>query len=315
MVKKRIFVTGGAGYIGTTLIPLLLSRGFEVTVYDSLFFNNGDKLIRFMSNPNFNFIKGDIRNEKLLKKSIVNHDVVIHLAALVGFPLCREIGEKETYSVNTIGTKNIIEHLSDDQYLLFGSTGSNYGEVIGICTEETPLNPLSIYGRSKTDAEISVMERPNSTAFRFATAFGLSPRLRLDLLINDLTYKAYKEKYVTIYESHFLRTFIHVSDIANAFIFAIDNHDIMKNNIYNIGSDKMNYSKREICEIINKEIPDAYFNYSGSGHDVDKRNYRVSYDKISSLGYNTSISIVEGVRELIKCVPLINIHSRYHNKF
>ncbi len=309
----KIFITGGAGYIGTTLIPKLLELNHSVTVYDSLMFNNGDKLLPFMPNPNFSFIKGDVRNEELLKQHIKGHDVVIHLAALVGFPICREYGEEESYSVNTVGTDIVIRNLTADQYLLYGSTGSNYGEVVGICTEETPLNPLSIYGRTKTEAESHVMQRANSTAFRFATAFGLSPRLRLDLLVNDLTNKAYREGYAVIYESHFLRTFIHVRDIANAFIFAINNMDRMRDNIYNVGSDKMNHSKKEICELIKKELPKTYFNYADVGEDADKRNYVVSYEKLNSLGFDTTITISEGIVELIKAMPLVKIYSSYHN--
>lgn len=312
---KKIFITGGAGYIGTTLIPILLEEDFKVTVYDSLMFDNGDKLLPYIPNKNFSFIKGDIRNEELLKESMVGHDVVIHLAALVGFPLCREAGEDEAYSVNTSGTEIVIRNMEKNQYLLFGSTGSNYGEVLGVCTEETPLNPLSIYGRTKTLAESKVMERPNSTAFRFATAFGSAPRLRLDLLVNDLTYKAYKEGYAVIYESHFLRTFIHVKDIARVFLFAIQNQDSMRNNVYNVGSDKMNYSKKEVCELIKKELPNTYFNYADVGEDVDKRNYKVSYDKIRKLGFDTNISVTDGIKEVIKSMPLIKIKSEYHNIF
>lgn len=312
---KKIFITGGAGYIGTTLIPTLLQEGFNVTVYDSLMFNNGDKLLPYISNKHFNFIKGDIRNEKLLRDSMVGYDVVIHLAALVGFPLCREAGEDESYSVNTNGTEIVIRNMSEDQYLLFGSTGSNYGEVVGVCVEETPLNPLSIYGRTKTEAEAKVMGRPNSTAFRFATAFGLSPRLRLDLLVNDLTYKAYKEGYAVIYESHFLRTFIHVKDITRVFLFAIQNQNNMRDNVYNVGSDKMNYSKREVCELIKKELPNTYFNYADVGTDVDKRNYKVSYDKIRKLGFDTIVDVTDGIKEVVKSMPLIKITSNYHNVF
>lgn len=309
----KVFITGGAGYIGTTLIPFLLGKNYSVTVYDSLMFNNGDKLIPYIGNDNFTFIEGDIRDKDKLSKHIKNHDVVIHLAALVGFPICREKGEEESYQVNVIGTKNVIESMDDNQYLLFGSTGSNYGEVIGVCTEETPLNPLSIYGRTKTEAEDLVLNRKNSTAFRFATAFGVSPRLRLDLLINDLTYKAIKEGYGVIYESHFLRTFIHVKDIARVFIFAIENSEKMKNNVYNVGSDNMNYSKKEICEIIKSEVPSVYFNYADIGEDADKRNYQVSYEKIKSLGYETSIDVITGVKEMVKVIPLLKLNNPYFN--
>ena len=306
MERKKIFITGGAGYIGTSLIPLLLEKNYEVTVYDSLIFNNGDKLIPYYGNENFKFIYGDIRDKNKLKESINGYDIVIHLAALVGFPICREKGESESYEINTVGTKNVIECLNETQYLLFGSTGSNYGEVDGICTEETELNPLSIYGRTKTLAEKLVMDRNNSTAFRFATAFGLSLRLRL-------AFKAIKEGYAVIYESHFLRTFIHVKDIARAFIFAIENQKEMKNNTYNVGSNKMNYSKKEICELIKKEIPTVYFNYADIGEDADKRNYVVSYDKIRKLGFDVTIDVESGINELAKCLPHIRLNNPYLN--
>jgi len=310
---KRIFITGGAGYIGTTLIPLLLEQGYHVTVYDSLMFTNGDKLLPYITNERFTFVEGDVRNVEKLSKHIKDHDVVIHLAALVGFPICRERGERESYDVNVIGTHNVIDLMTPEQYLLFGSTGSNYGEVLDICTEETPLNPLSIYGKTKTQAEQIVLERNNSTAFRFATAFGVSPRLRLDLLVNDLTYKSLTEGYAVIYESHFMRTFIHVKDIARVFLFAIDNQFDMKNNVYNVGSNNMNYSKKQVCELINSKIPNSYFNYADVGQDADKRNYVVSYEKINKLGFDTTISLETGVDELIKTIPLIKMSNPYFN--
>jgi nucleoside-diphosphate-sugar epimerase len=313
MKRKSIFITGGAGYIGTTLIPLLLAQEYEVTVYDSLMFNNGDKLLPYITNPNFTFIEGDVRDANKLAHHIKGHDIVIHLAALVGFPICREKGEQESHNVNVVGTQNVIDAITPDQYLLFGSTGSNYGEVLDICTEETPLNPLSVYGKTKTEAEQLVAKRDNSTAFRFATAFGVSPRLRLDLLINDLTYKSLTEGYAVIYESHFMRTFIHVKDIARVFLFAIDNHDQMKNNVYNVGSNSMNYSKRDVCELINKKISNSYFNYADVGEDADKRNYIVSYEKINKLGFDTTISLETGIDELIKTIPLIKMSNPYFN--
>jgi UDP-glucose 4-epimerase len=209
--------------------------------------------------------------------------------------------------------QNVINALSEDQYLLFGSTGSNYGEVLDVCTEETPLNPLSIYGRTKTDAEYLVLARDNSTAFRFATAFGVSPRLRLDLLVNDLTFKSLTEGYAVIYESHFMRTFIHVKDIARVFLFAIEHQDEMKDNVYNVGSNTMNYSKKEVCEMINFKVPNSYFNYADVGSDADKRNYIVSYEKLNKLGYTTTITLEEGIDELLKTIPLIKTSSPYFN--
>jgi len=310
---KKIFITGGAGYIGTTLIPLLLEKGHIVTVYDSLIFNNGDKLLPFMTNKNFDFIFGDIREEEKIKKHIGDYDIIIHLAALVGFPICREKGYDESYDINVVGTEIILKNLKSNQYLLYGSTGSNYGEVTDVCTEETPLNPLSIYGKTKTIGEQKVLERENSTAFRFATAFGVSSRLRLDLLVNDLTYKIMKEGYAVIYESHFMRTFIHVKDIAKVFLFAIENQNSMKNNVYNVGSNTMNFSKKEVCEIIQKYIPESYFNFADVGQDADKRNYVVSYEKINKLGFETSVSLEEGIEELIKAIPLVRLNNPYFN--
>jgi nucleoside-diphosphate-sugar epimerase len=312
-MKKSVFVTGGAGYIGTALVPLLLEEGYKVTVYDSLIFANGDKMLTFAGDPNFNFVKGDIRDRERLAAAATKHDVVIHLAAYVGYGICREKGEGESREVNIAATRQLASMLSKDQYLLFGSTGSNYGEVIGICTEETPLNPLSIYGRTKTDGERAVMDRPNSTAYRFATAFGVSPRVRLDLLVNDLTFRAMTQKFAVIYEAHFLRTFIHVRDIARSFLFAIRHQQEMAGQVYNVGSNSMNYSKKNVCEIINKHIPDALFHYADVGEDVDKRNYQVSYEKINKLGFETSISLDQGIEELIKCVDLLQVKSPYFN--
>jgi len=310
---KKIFITGGAGYVGTTLIPILLKRNYEVTVLDSLIFNNGDRLVPFMADKNFNFVKGDVRNTELMTELVKDKDVIIHLAAYVGFPLCRLKGEKESHDVNTGATETLVKILNEHQYLLFGSTGSNYGEVVGLCTEETPLNPLSIYGRTKTDAEKIVMSRKNSTAFRFATAFGISPRMRLDLLVNDLTYKAVTEGYAVIYESHFLRTFIHVRDLARSFVFAIDNQEKMKSNVYNVGSNMMNHTKREVCELINESIPEAFFHHADIKEDPDKRNYKVSYDKINSLGYEVEVDLKTGIEEIKKSIPLLENNLRYRN--
>jgi nucleoside-diphosphate-sugar epimerase len=310
---KKILVTGGAGYVGTTLVPMLLDRGHDVTVIDSLMFMNGDRMIPFMNNDRFRFIKGDVRNRELMQNLVDDKDVVIHLAAYVGFPICRLKGQDESYSLNTEATKMIVEIMKDNQYLLFGSTGSNYGEVIGLCTEDTPLNPLSIYGKTKTEAEQIVMSKSNATAFRFATAFGISPRMRLDLLVNDLTYKAITEGYAVIYESHFLRTFIHIRDLARSFIFAIDNQHRMAGEVYNVGSNKMNYTKREVCEMINEEIPEAFFHHASIKEDPDKRNYKVSYDKINSLGFEVEVDLKTGIREIKESVQLLEHSLRYRN--
>lgn len=307
----KILVTGGAGYIGTTLIPLLLERKYEVTVFDSLLFG-GIPLLPFFRHKNFHFIKGDIRDKRILEEHIKDKDVIIHLAALVGFPACRK-DPVITQAVNVDGSKNVANFVSKQQLVLFGSTGSNYGALVDeVCTEETPLNPLSEYGKTKTEAERYLMENSNCIAYRFATAYGISPRLRIDLLVNDFVYTAVKQKYLVVYESHFMRTFIHVEDIAKSFLFAIDNVDKMHGQVYNVGSEKLNYSKRDICEMIKKETS-AYIHYADVGEDADKRNYVVCYDKIKTLGYDVTNNIEDGIKELVKTVEVIEIHNPFSN--
>ena len=310
MVKKRILVTGGAGYIGTSLIPRLLEEGHEVTVFDNLMYG-GNQLLPFFRNVNFNFVKGDITIKNQLKDVVKDKDIIIHLAAIVGFPACQNNPELAT-SVNVGGTKNLIDVLKPEQIVLYGSTGSNYGKVTDICTEETPLNPLSLYGETKTEAERMLMKRGNVIAYRFATAFGVSTRLRLDLLVNDFANKCLRDGYLVVYEKNFMRTFIHVSDIAESFIFAIKNLDKMIDNVYNIGDDSMNYSKEEVCNMISSKT-NAFIHFEEIGEDADKRNYVVSYDKINKLGFNTKITMEEGVDEIIKALKVVDFTNPYVN--
>lgn len=307
----KILVTGGAGFIGSTLIPLLLKRKYIVTVVDNLMYG-GSSLLPNFNDSHFSFVKGDVRDTLLMKNLLKDKDIIIHLAAIVGFPACRQNPDLAK-AVNFTATKHIAKYLSKNQYIFFASTGSNYGALVDeICTEETPLNPLSIYGKTKTAAEQHLLEKTSCVAYRFATGFGLSPRLRLDLLINEFVYKAVKEKYLVVYESHFMRTFIHVQDIARSFLFAIDNLQKMRNQVYNVGSESMNFSKRKICDMISKETP-VYIHYADVGEDADKRNYVVSYNKISNLGYKTTISIHAGIRELVKAMSVVQISHPYSN--
>jgi nucleoside-diphosphate-sugar epimerase len=308
---RRILVTGGAGYIGSVLVPELLKSGYQVTVYDSLMFG-GNSLFTNFINPNFSFVEGDIRDTKKLEPIVQSHDVIIHLAAIVGYPACQK-NQVLAKEVNLESTKRLVDMLRPEQYILFGSTGSNYGAVKeGICTEETPLNPLSLYGETKTEAERYLIENSNSTAYRFATAFGLSPRLRLDLLINDFVNKAINQKYIVVYESHFMRTFIHVKDIARSFQFAIKNEKKMTGEIYNVGGNSMNYSKRDVCNLIQSKV-DYYLHLADIGMDADKRDYVVSYDKINSLGFETTISLEEGIDELVRGIKTIKYNDPYAN--
>lgn len=307
---ERILITGGAGYVGTALIPQLLAKKYKVVVYDNLLFG-GDYILPFFRDKNFSFIRGDIRDKDKLGEAVRDADVIVHLAAIVGFPACRKEPDLAK-AVNVDGTKNLIDVTSKKQLILYGSTGSNYGTVEDICTEETPLNPLSLYGQTKTMAERMLLENRNTIAWRFATAFGVAPRLRLDLLINDFTYKSVTQGYLVVYERHFMRTFIHVHDMGRVFLFGIDNEESMANNVFNVGNEKMNASKEQICEMISKKTG-AYIHYADIGEDADKRNYVVSYEKIKKLGFDTSITIEEGIDELVEALKAIQFRTPYTN--
>jgi len=306
----KVFITGGAGFIGTTLVPKLLDAGHQVTVFDCLL-HGGNPIIPFFRDQNFKFVRGDIRDFESLQEALEGHDLVIHLAALVGFPACR-MNPEIAKEVNVGGTLNIIKAISDDIPILYGSTGSNYGAVTNVCTEESPLTPLSLYGETKTEAERLLMERGNTVAYRFATAFGISPRMRLDLLVNDFANKCLRDGYLVVYEKHFMRTFIHVSDIAESFLFAIQNIDQMKNNVYNVGADSMNYSKEQVCNMI-ADKTGAFIHFEEIGSDADKRNYIVSYDKIKKLGFSTKIGMEQGIEEIVKVLKVIDFQDTYVN--
>ena len=310
MVKKKGLVPGGAGYVGTSLLPKLLQEGYEVTVFDNLM-QGGNQLLPFFRNKNFNFIKGDVTAKEELRQAVKGQDVIVHLAAIVGFPACKNNPELAV-NVNVKGTRNLIEVTEPSQQILYGSTGSNYGKVTEICTEETPLNPLSLYGTTKTDAERMLLKRGNVIAYRFATAFGVSPRLRLDLLVNDFTNKCLRDGYLVVYEKHFMRTFIHVSDMGRSFVFGIKNFEKIKDNVYNVGSSNMNYSKEEICQAI-AEKTNAHVHYAEIGEDADKRNYVVSYKKINDLGFETTIGIHEGIDEIIEALNVVDFRDPYVN--
>lgn len=308
---NHILITGGAGYVGTALVDLLLKNNKKVTVLDSLRFG-GEPIIPFFANPNFTFIKGDIRDKDTLKQALEGVDAVVHLAAIVGFPACRMYPEL-SQDINVNGTKNLVKLVKGKMLILFASTGSTYGKMIEkICTETTPLNPLSNYGRQKADAEKIIQTNEEFVIYRFATAFGVSPRMRLDLLPNDFTYRAVKEKSLIVYEKNFMRTFIHVRDMAKSFLFALENYENMKGEIYNVGDNSMNYSKEDICLMIRKKV-DYYLHFAEIEKDLDQRDYLVSYDKLSNLGFHASISMEDGINELIKAVEVIHAQNPYSN--
>jgi nucleoside-diphosphate-sugar epimerase len=307
----RILITGGAGYIGSVLTAFLLkNKKYHVTIFDNLMYG-GDHLISYIYNKNFEFIKGDIRSSSDLIAASKNKDIIIHLAAIVGYPACSG-NPKLANDVNTTGTKNILNNISKNQSIFYASTGSNYGSLDEICTENSKINPLTTYAKTKAKAEEMIIERNNYIAYRFATAFGISPRMRLDLLVNDFVYKMMSQSYLVVYEKKFMRTFIHIKDIARSFEYGIENFTNMKNQVYNVGNEKLNYSKEDVCNLIQSKLP-GYIYFAEIGEDKDKRNYIVSYKKISKTGFKLNYSIEEGIDELIRTIPIINLKSKFSN--
>ncbi len=307
----EILITGGAGYVGCILVDLLLKKGYKITVFDNLMFGV-ESILKHFINPNFNFIKGDIRHEEEIKQALEGKDLVIHLAAIVGYPACNK-DQRRAKEVNINGTENIVKNLLPNQKFIFASTGSNYGEIkTGKCTEQTPLNPQSLYAETKIKGEEITKKHDNCVIYRYATAFGLSSRPRLDLMPNDFVFQALKNKSLIVYEKDFKRSFIHVKDMADSFLFAIENFDKMKGETYNVGSDNMNATKEDVVNLIQKVIP-VYVHYGPLGKDLDKRNYEVDYEKLRSIGFKTTISLEEGINELVKGLDNIHIVNPYLN--
>jgi nucleoside-diphosphate-sugar epimerase len=311
-MKTKVLVTGGAGYIGSILVPHLLSLGYDVTVFDNLLFQQ-NTLLDCCNNPDFHFINGDVRNTGLLQAAMKDKDILVPLAALVGAPLCNK-DASSTIAINRDAVITMNRLRSKNQRILYPTTNSGYG--IGqegiYCTEETPLRPISLYGTTKSEAEEDLLQSENVITFRLATVFGCSPRMRLDLLVNDFTYRAFSQKYIVLFEAHFKRNYIHVRDVSNAFVFAIDNFDRMKNTMYNVGLSTANLSKMELCLEIRKQIPDFFITESEINKDPDQRNYIVSNDKIESFGYRPQYDIQSGVTELIKGFSIMN-PNKYSN--
>ncbi len=308
---NTILITGGAGYIGTALTQLLLQKGFHVRVLDSLR-SGGSGIIPFFANQNFEFMKGDVRNKNDVMNALSGRDAVIHLAAIVGFPACRRDPEL-SYDINVNGTKNLVNCMKGKIPLFFASTSSVYGKISDkICSEKTKINPLSEYGQQKSEAEKIVKKNKKFVMYRFATAFGVSPKMRLDLMPNDFVYRAVKEKSLIVYEKKFMRTFIHVRDMANSFLFALENYQKMKGEIYNVGDNVMNVSKEDVCLLIKKKV-NYYLHFAEIDKDVEQRDYQVSYNKLTKLGFHTSISMEEGIDELIKVSGVLEIYDPYRN--
>ena len=303
---KKILITGGAGYIGSKLVTTLLDSNFKVTVVDSLKFSS-KSLNHLFGDKNFKFIKGDVRNEKLMKNLIKNNEYIIPLAALVGAPLCKK-NKREAISVNLESIRSLMRFISNKNKIIFLTTNSGYG--IGkkdkFCDEKSPLNPISLYGKTKVEAEKIVMKNRNSIAFRLATVFGYSYRMRTDLLVNNFVFNAIKTKKLTLYEPHFRRNYIHINDVVDGIIFSIKNFNHLKSNIYNLGLSSANLTKYMLAKKIKKEIKSLKIKIVKNKKDPDQRDYYVSNAKIEGKGFKAKVRVEEGIKELAK----IFLHSK-----
>lgn len=305
MKKNNILITGGAGYLGSVMVPFLLQEGYNVTVIDNLMYRQAT-LLDCCRNENFTFVQGDCRDEHLLKKNLKKADIIIPLAALVGAPLC----DKDVIAATTINRDAILlldQLRSSEQHICIPTTNSGYGigEKGKYCTETSPLNPISLYGKTKIEAEQAVLSSGNAISFRLATVFGVSPRMRVDLLVNDFVYRAVHDKAVVLFEAHFKRNYIHICDVARVFIHGIENFNKMKNRPYNVGLSDANLSKYELCQRIQEHVPSFVFLESEIGEDPDKRDYIVSNARIESTGWKPVFSLDDGIVELIKAYTII----------
>ena len=291
------------------MVPALLNEGYNVTVFDVLLFNQ-PSLLDCCSDRNFEFIQGDICDYDLINGLLSEYDMIIPLAAIVGAPACRR-NPSLTRLVNYDAHMNIVNNLSANQKVLFPTTNSGYGigEKDSFCTEETPMRPISEYGRTKVEIEKAFLDRGNAITFRLATVFGMSPRMRMDLLVNDFVYRAVKDRALVLFEEHFRRNYIHVRDVAKAFLFGIENYEKMKGEPYNVGLSSANLTKRQLAEKIKEYVPELYIHSAEIGEDPDKRDYIVSNEKIESLGWTTDYSLDDGIQELIKGYNIIKPNS------
>ena len=308
----KILVTGGAGYLGSVMVPRLLAEGHEVVVLDNFMYNQ-TPLLDVCHNPKITIVRGDARDKKLVEKLMKDCGAIFPLACLTGAPLCA----KDPVGAQTIvvdAVKLIVDLSSKEQRIIFPTTNSGYGigEKGKFCTEETPLRPISIYGRLKCDAEKAVLDSGHGITLRLATAFGASPRMRLDLLVNDFVYRAVNDRFVILFEAHFKRNFIHTRDVAKAFIYGLNNFEKMKNEPYNVGLSDANLSKMELCEEIKKHVPDFYFVEAAVGEDPDKRDYIVSNEKIEKAGFKPDMSLGSGIAELVKAYQILK-RNQYAN--
>ena len=309
---SNILVTGGAGYIGSTLVPDLLSKKHKVTVVDNFMYDQ-TSLATSIRDRNLEIIFGDVRDESLMKKLVGKADIIIPLAAIVGAPAC----DKDPVTAQSINKDSILwlfKQVSKSQQVIMPTTNSAYGsgDKNNFCDENSPLNPLSLYARDKVVVEKSLLEHENSTSFRLATVFGISPRMRLDLLVNNFTLRAITDGFVIIFEGHFKRNYIHILDVVQAFNLAIEKKDQFKGEIFNVGLSQANISKIELCQEIKKIVPDFLFLEAPLGKDPDQRNYIVSNKKIEALGFSPAVTLQDGLSELVKGLKMFN-HKPFTN--
>jgi nucleoside-diphosphate-sugar epimerase len=308
----NILITGGAGYVGSMLIQKIFESDIEfdkLTVLDNLMYRQ-TSLTQFCYHDKFEFIQGDVRHREEFLPLVQKADVIIPLAAYVGFPACDRDVEAAT-KVNFEQIKFIIENTSRDQKIIYPNTDSAYGQTDGgeYCTEETPLVPTSHYGRTKTQSEYALRDANRGIVLRLATVFGIAPRIRLDLLINDFTFKAVTDGYIVLFERHFKRNFVHVQDVATAFIFMLKNYEKYNGEVFNVGNTEANMTKLELCETIQKHVPKFSINVEEFNTDPDKRNYVVDNSKLENEGWSCEFSVDDGIRELIKAYRMI-IHNK-----
>ncbi len=307
-----ILVTGGAGYLGAILVPELLAAGHRVTVLDNFMYNQ-NSLARVCANPNFDVVNGDARSPELLKPLVAKADYVLPLAALVGAPLCKKdpIGATTT---NRDAIATLSKLMSPQQRIVMPITNSGYGvgEQGKFCTEDSPLRPISLYGVTKVEAEKAVLDAGNSLTFRLATVFGASPRMRIDLLVNDFVYRAVYDRAVIVFEGHAKRNYIHVRDVARAFLHALAHFESMRGQAYNVGLSDANLSKLELCAEIRKQVPSFVYLEAPIGEDPDKRDYIVSNEKIERTGFRPAFGLPQGIAELIKTYAMLR-RNEYSN--
>lgn len=310
---KKVLITGGAGYLGSVLSEHLLLLGYQVTILDNLMYKQ-TSILHLFKYPNFKFIFEDVRNATFLKKLVEANDIIIPLAAIVGMPSCKK-NPILSVEVNFNQIKNIIEYSSKNQKIILPNTNSQYGSSDKIITEESKFNPLSLYAKTKCDAESFLLNSGNGVSLRLATVFGVSPRMRLDLLVNDFVYKSLSDGYLVLFESHFTRNYIHVQDIAQTFTFMIENYEKVNNQAFNVGLSEANLTKLMLAKKIKEHIPELVIMEYDFKEDLDKRNYIVSNEKLEKLGWMPKYSLDYGIKEIISAYRILNnqLNKNYTN--